>query len=110
MRNAWDKDPLSLLAIPLVQKIMKRHRFEAILANWHWLDSSKYDNANIQRRNADHGFWTVTSLVDKISIISKDYWQLCQNFAIEEQCIPMKGDIDANVIMLKGIKISLQNV
>ncbi len=24
LRNAWDKDPLSLLAIPLVQKIMKR--------------------------------------------------------------------------------------
>ncbi len=91
MRNAWDKDPLSLLAIPLVQKIMKRHRFEAILANWHWLDSSKYDNANIQRRNADDGFWTVTSLVDKISIISKDYWQLGQDFAIDEQCIPMKG-------------------
>ncbi len=70
---------------------MKRHRFEAILATWHWLDSSKYDNANIQRRNADDGFWTVTSLVDKISMISKDYWQLGQDFAIDEQYIPIKG-------------------
>ncbi len=78
-----------MLAISIVQKIIKRHRFEAISANW--LDSSKYDNANIQRRNADDEFRTVASFVDKISAISKDYWQLSQDFAIDEQFNPRKG-------------------
>ncbi|MDP3780804.1 MAG: hypothetical protein Q8Q69_06445 [Nitrosopumilaceae archaeon] len=78
-------------SIPLVSRIMTRHRFEDILANWHFVDTSTTTLEEQERQKGVDPFWTVTELVEFLSDKSQQYWTLGQNFDIDEQSVPFKG-------------------
>jgi hypothetical protein len=88
MRDAWSNE---MHALPLLEKIMSRYKFEMIMSNWHWCDTSMLPNDVIKAKNNADPFWSVTDLVDVISNTSESLWQLGQAFDVDEQCIPMKG-------------------
>lgn len=88
MRDAFESE---MHAIPMLNRIMKRHRFEAIMSNWHWIDTSAVSSAEKATKKAHDAFWKVSTLCEEISLISQSLWQLGQSFDIDEQTIPMKG-------------------
>lgn len=87
MRDAWSHE---MHAIPLLEKNLSRNKFEMIMSNWHWCDTSMLHNDIIKEKNKVDPFWSVTDLCDVMSNTSESLWQLGQSFDVDEPCIPMK--------------------
>lgn len=87
-RMAWRHD---MFYIPILSHIMSCLRFEQIMRAWHWIDSSTFSEAEVRRMNREDPFWTVQSLIESFTDVSrKSYWP-GQTISIDEQCIPFKG-------------------
>ncbi len=64
----------------MLSKIISRHRFEEILANWHWVDCALMTDVELDAKNRSDPFWSVEGLVKIISDTSQVLWCLHQAF------------------------------
>lgn len=74
-----------------VKGIMTRNRFDAIVKNWHIVDTSVFTVPECKQKSGENCFWSVQPLVDELKINFIKYYKMYQCVGIDEMCIPWKG-------------------
>jgi hypothetical protein len=87
-RMAWSK---SMFYVPYPSAVMSGKRFDQILNNWHWVDTSPFTAAQKNVNNREDPFWTVTTFLSQLSMNFESHYLCPQQFDIDEQTIPWKG-------------------
>jgi hypothetical protein len=82
-RMAWRSN--SIFRMPWAATVMTCKRFEAILNNWHWMDSSHIAEAERKEKNKANPFWSVQGYVDATAQNFRDHYICPQCFDIDEQ-------------------------
>jgi hypothetical protein len=88
-RMAWTTS--SIFNMPWPSSVMTCDRFESIMNNWHWIDTSHMGNEERKVKNKQNSFWTVQGFCDALARSFSAYYICPQCFDIDEQCIPWKG-------------------
>ena len=86
---AWRKD--NKYGSPWVRSMMFQERFEVILKNWRWVDTSLLTDAERKQKNKENCFWTVESFLDGLSATFLSCYNPHQKANIDEGCFPFKG-------------------
>lgn len=76
---------------PFVSSTMSRNRFMELQRYLHYVDSSEMSNNEREERNKIDGFWPITPLLEKLTVLFQQHYYCGQSFNIDEQCILMKG-------------------
>jgi hypothetical protein len=74
-----------------IQDTMDEARFEQILRNWKWEDTTGLSEAEKLKRRNDDPFWQVTGLVDDLNKSCQQDYCMHQSADCDEQTIPWKG-------------------
>jgi hypothetical protein len=88
-RMAWSTT--SIFNMPWPASVMTCKRFESIMNNWHWIDTSHMGNEERRAKNKENSFWTVQGYCDMLAQSFAAHYICPQCFDIDEQCIPWKG-------------------
>lgn len=87
-RELWNQN--SRLYNPFLANCMTRHRFEDILKNLHWEDTSVFTRPEITAKNKADCFWRVATLEEKIRLSFQKYYTMGRDIDVDEQGIPTR--------------------
>jgi len=71
--------------------IMSKWRFQMILQNWHWIDTSQFTAAERKVKNKEKPFWAVDGFISLLSENFSNCYSCGQFLDVDEQCFPFKG-------------------
>lgn len=88
-RWLWDESQ-PLHYSKFVADIMSRHRFEDILACFHWVDTSIFSPAQKKEKNSSDCFWRMARFLEILKNNFMSHWNCNQAIDVDEQGIPAK--------------------
>ena len=88
LKGYWSKEPWG---DSFIKSLFTRDRFLAIKRNLTWLDTSNISVQERRQRNADDGFWTVTSLIEKAREKFIFYYKPSSKLSVDEMTVFFKG-------------------
>ncbi len=88
-RDLWDVE--SPFFNNFVHRTMKRHRFEDILRNLHWINTAQYTAKEVKAKNKVDCFWRMADLLELLSASCQKYYRLGQHCNVDEGGIPCKA-------------------